>query len=662
MSNPRNYKYVDGGNTWFIDATNSNLANAINPATIASCKSLGYENIDFGFINPTSSDFSKEFTNITSSSFSSLAAEISAIHSAGMTVSISFGGDAGTVLGNIAAWTFSNPVLSANDLVDAISQLGLTKGDNIDFDYEIDDGNLSPTLKESWQENLKTFFTTIANNLSRLGITTTATIMGSPGHYLTPDSSYGSLDLVFKNFANIFTGGLRVMMYSDGQHQCLLNNTGNPNSVANPQSSYLNQWLNVFTTYNIPNTALHIGFTNFNGANPIEAYLGAKLVDNGTHAADSYLWLLKQLGLTASSLGSTYWFVNESYSGNLIQNALTEMQQFITELQTQSNLASYDPTELSYPLQPPAPPAPQAPLGIYTFATIPTADQTTVSINYKVPIAVLDTLNPTPTPSSNMVIPGYAVQSGDTLYNIAKIFNAKDPNSMVNILIDNNQQNIGPLSVGEVINLPTPPGGTYTVQSGDTLFNIAQKNNIAHWESVIAANIGTPLFPFSPNQTVLCLPNPLLRAYVVQSGDSMYKIAQSFGTTVNTLQQMNNLQTSDIIVGQTLAVPPLSNVFPYTVQPGDYLYKIANQYGIKDEKNFITINDLNPTNPSFSPGQILLLPLPSTVTGYVVQSGDSFSSIATTYNISVNQLQQWNTWVNPQTLAPGDVLIVGEGS
>lgn len=657
MRKKRNYKYADGGNTWFIDATNSNLANAINPATIASCKSAGYENIDFGFINPTSSNFSQEFTNITSSSFSSLAAEISAIHSAGLTVSISFGGDAGTVLGNIAAWTFSDPKASANALIAAISPLGLTKGDNIDFDYEIDDGNLSPTLKETWQGNLTTFFTLIAQNLSPLGITTTATIMGSPGHYLTPESSYGSLDLVFQNFANVFTGGLRVMMYSDGQHQCLLNNTGNPNSVANPQTSYLNQWLTVFTTYNIPNTALHIGFTNFNGANPIEAYLGAKLVDNGTNAADSYLWLLNQLELTASSLGSTYWFVNESYSGNLIQNAFTEMVQLQNELQTQSNLASYDPTKLSYPLQPPTPPAPKAPLGIYTFATIATADQTTVSINYKVPIAVLETLNPTP--SSNIVIPGYAVQSGDTLYNIAKIFNAKDPNSMVNTLIDNNQQNIGPLSVGEVINLPTPPGGTYTVQSGDTLFNIAQKNNIAHWESVIAANIGTPLFPFSPNQTVLCLPNPLLTAYVVKAGDSLFTIAQSFGTTVTTLQQMNNLQTSDINVGQPLAVPPSSNVFPYTVQTGDYLYKIANQYKITDLTNFAKINDLDPNNPNFSPGQILLLPLPSNETGYVVQSGDSFSSIATTYNTTTAQLQQWNPWVSPQTLAPGDVLIVG---
>ncbi len=670
--NKINSSYQDAGNTWFVDGTNSNLANGITPATITAAYAAGYRNIDFGFISPTSSNFVTEFQNITSSSWSNLADEISAIHAAGMSVSISFGGDAGTVLGNIAAWTFSNTssaAASAQALVSAVSQLGLIKGDNVDFDYEIDDGNISSALKGTWQANLTTFFTTITNLLLPLGVTSTITLMGSPGHYLTPYSSYGSLDVVFNSFESVFNGGLRVMMYSDGQHQCLLNNgtySSNPNSVSNPESSYLKQWLTVFDTHNnIPYTALHIGFTNFNGANPIEAYLGTSLANDGTNAADSYLWLLKQLNLNSSSLGSTYWYINEGPgTSNQIQNALTEMVQFQTELKNQSNLSSYDPTKLSYPKQPPAPPAPSAPSAVYTFASVQASgDPNTICIKYNVPLAVLETMNPAVNfgqsiPSGiTITIPGYQVQSGDTLYNIAKIFSTKNPNGMVNILIDNNQQNIGPLSVGELINLPN--GTQYTVQSGDSLFSIAQKNNILHWESIIAANIGSTLFPFTPQQTVLCLPNVLLRAYVVQPGDSMYKIASNYGISVNALMQMNNLTTSDINVGEALAVPPSSNVFPYIVKSGDSLYSIAKQYGITNLNNFASINSLDPNNPNFYQGQILLLPLPTNETGHLVQAGDSFSSIATTYKITTTQLQEWNPWVTPSTIQPGDILIVG---
>ena len=44
--------------------------------------------------------------------------------------------------------------------------------------------------------------------------------------------------------------------------------------------------------------------------------------------------------------------------------------------------------------------------------------------------------------------------------------------------------------------------------------------------------------------------------YTVAAGDSLYKIAQRFGTTVETLQQANKISGTVINVGQMLYIPP----------------------------------------------------------------------------------------------------------
>jgi N-acetylmuramoyl-L-alanine amidase len=43
--------------------------------------------------------------------------------------------------------------------------------------------------------------------------------------------------------------------------------------------------------------------------------------------------------------------------------------------------------------------------------------------------------------------------------------------------------------------------------------------------------------------------------YVVQSGDSLSRIAARFGTTVRALKQKNNLTNNNIRIGQTLSIP-----------------------------------------------------------------------------------------------------------
>ena len=56
--------------------------------------------------------------------------------------------------------------------------------------------------------------------------------------------------------------------------------------------------------------------------------------------------------------------------------------------------------------------------------------------------------------------------------------------------------------------------------------------------------------------------------YTVKAGDSLYRIAQIFGTTVDVLQQANKLSGTGISIGQVLYIPYSGNTFQYTIRPG----------------------------------------------------------------------------------------------
>lgn len=63
--------------------------------------------------------------------------------------------------------------------------------------------------------------------------------------------------------------------------------------------------------------------------------------------------------------------------------------------------------------------------------------------------------------------------------------------------------------------------------------------------------------------------------YVVKPGDSLWKLAREFDTTMEQLIITNNLPDGPLLVGQELLVP----VRPvYKVQPGDTLWEIAIRF------------------------------------------------------------------------------------
>lgn len=71
--------------------------------------------------------------------------------------------------------------------------------------------------------------------------------------------------------------------------------------------------------------------------------------------------------------------------------------------------------------------------------------------------------------------------------------------------------------------------------------------------------------------------------YTVRKGDTLFGIANFFRTTVDKILSVNNIADPNMIfVGQTIAVPVDTedvNGYIYVTRPGDTLWSIAQRFG-----------------------------------------------------------------------------------
>lgn len=97
--------------------------------------------------------------------------------------------------------------------------------------------------------------------------------------------------------------------------------------------------------------------------------------------------------------------------------------------------------------------------------------------------------------------------------------------------------------------------------------------------------------------------------YIVKSGDSLWKIANKFDTSISTLRQMNNLWNNYLVVGQVMKVPAKAQY--YTVQWGDSLWKISQGTGA----SVTAIKEANNLYSNYLVvGQVLVIPGTTTPT------------------------------------------------
>ncbi|MEW9675642.1 LysM peptidoglycan-binding domain-containing protein [Lentibacillus sp. L22] len=99
----------------------------------------------------------------------------------------------------------------------------------------------------------------------------------------------------------------------------------------------------------------------------------------------------------------------------------------------------------------------------------------------------------------------------------------------------------------------------YNVQKGDSLWDIAQKNNTTVDDLLQQNNLDTDLI--FPNQKLVINETgntgeteENTNTYTVQKGDTLFRISHKFETTVANLKAWNNLSSDLIVVGQKLQV------------------------------------------------------------------------------------------------------------
>ncbi len=112
-----------------------------------------------------------------------------------------------------------------------------------------------------------------------------------------------------------------------------------------------------------------------------------------------------------------------------------------------------------------------------------------------------------------------------------------------------------------------------------------------------------------------------MKIYTVQSGDSIYFIAQKYGIPMQRLIDDNNLQDMrHLIIGQSLVI--MADDVQHVVASGESLYSIANQYNIAERDILAANPDIKDPNVIWA-GQVITIPLSSAkhreidVNGYV---------------------------------------------
>lgn len=151
-----------------------------------------------------------------------------------------------------------------------------------------------------------------------------------------------------------------------------------------------------------------------------------------------------------------------------------------------------------------------------------------------------------------------------------------------------------------------PMAFMHQVQAGETLFAIAKRYNV-QLEGIKELNklngdkinVGDLLI-INPNQPTL---NKSEEAVVpgyhtVTQGETLYSIARLYGTTVDLLKALNELESDTIRVGEELVIIPRHNEKPgeqkvtddengpvyYIVREGETVYAISRKFGIEQSE------------------------------------------------------------------------------
>ena len=142
----------------------------------------------------------------------------------------------------------------------------------------------------------------------------------------------------------------------------------------------------------------------------------------------------------------------------------------------------------------------------------------------------------------------------------------------------------------------------YIVEEGDNIENIGRKFNIPVIE-IIKANNLTPPYLLTIGQS-LTIPTNLYNIfdyYVVKKGDTLYSIAEKENITVDLIAGINGINPTEYIYeGQTILIPK-QGVELYITKDGDTIDTISEHFSAPSVDVIYSNNDIY-----LMPGQLII--------------------------------------------------------
>lgn len=255
----------------------------------------------------------------------------------------------------------------------------------------------------------------------------------------------------------------------------------------------------------------------------------------------------------------------------------------------------------------------------------------------------------------------YQVQKGDSLYQIAKKFNTTVQNLKTLNNLTNDQLQVGQILITiPSINESEFPifGIEYIVEEDDDLYTIADRFNTTVNRLMQINNLSSPAL--HPGQTLIIEPlnnkDEGIVTYIVRFGDTLEEIAKRYNIGIDQIKALNNLDNNELTIGQVLIIPAQEseenndNYIRYIVESGDSLYRIAKKFNT-------TIDELkklnNLTSNLLKIGQELIVGRRENNNSiinnntndydtYIVLPEDNLYSIANKKGITINELKKIN--------------------
>lgn len=227
---------------------------------------------------------------------------------------------------------------------------------------------------------------------------------------------------------------------------------------------------------------------------------------------------------------------------------------------------------------------------------------------------------------------------------------------------------------------------TYRVRSGDTLSGIARRWRIT-MKSIVTANrlrsdrlrVGQRLVltvPNVPRQAIASTQRSEPSQHVihrVRAGETLSQIAERYGVSIAQLKMTNRIRTNLIRPGQRLRIPfggadAVSDTKIYTVKAGDTLSTIASRYGVSvvrlKRANRLSGDSLRIGDRLEIPTQVEVSDAPKRVAQsrtHRVRSGESLYTIGKRYGVSVDRIKAANG-LRRNTIRVGQELVIPAGS